>query len=242
MDQIVSKSAEVSEDWSMKDAICKGVAFRNAQNRMDLDNLTYREQLEYFQRRKFAVPMYIISKRTDFHPFYEVTKKEFDRIALPEKVVPWTKRSCYRLDYPFAWINRNYSAVSNWPYGKDDFVGALSSFANDARKMSLYILHYAGYLNTANWHWRKKVAVQKRECGLTVTVSLEDPVSSEKERFVFEFGCTRIPTGYDDCHLHSLLREMDDTSEQILSPGVHTVVFDKMIVNHNCNNADSLNY
>lgn len=39
----ISNSVNVSEKWSVKDAICKGVAFRNAQKRMDLDNLTERE-------------------------------------------------------------------------------------------------------------------------------------------------------------------------------------------------------
>lgn len=242
MSQITSKNAEISKDWSMKDAICKGIAFRNAQERVDLDNLTEKEQLVYFQRRKFAVVMYVVSNRADFSSFVEVSKKEYERLALPELVVPWTKSFCYRLESPFAWINGEYSAVSCWPYGKDDFAGALTSFANDAKKMSLYILHYAGYVNTCNWHWRKKVAVQKMECGVTVTVSLEDPASSDMVRFVFEFGCTRKPIGYYDCHLHSVLREVGGRSEQILSPDVHTVVFDRLQVNPNCDNADSLDF
>lgn len=240
MNNVVANSRKVSIDCSMKNAICKGVAFRNAQRPLNLDNLTGREQLAYFQRRKFAVPMFIVSDNADFRPFYEVTEKEYERIGLPEKVVPWTKESCYRLDYPFYWIGEEYAAVSDWPYGKEDFAAALSSFAKDAKQMSMYILHYAGYVNTGNWHWHKKVAVQKRKCGVTVTVSLEDTGCSEKERFVFEFGCTRKPIGYCDCHLHSVLREVGDRSEQILPPGVHLNVFDKLQVNPDCDNADRL--
>ena len=241
MNKIVSNSADVNMGWSIKDAICKGVAFRNAQKHMDLDNLTEREQLLYFQRRRFAVPMYIVGNSSDFSPFYVVTKKEYERMDLPEKVVPWTMSSCYRLDAPFAWINGIYDAVNDWPYGKDDFAGALTSFANDAKKMSLYLLHYAGYLNTGNFHWRRKVTVQKGVSDVTVTVELSDSQSQQSERFVFLYRSVKTATGFSSCHLHSLMLENEDNgSKYLLEPGCHSVVFDKLVCNAQCVDAVNL--
>lgn len=232
---------KINKDTDMDKIVCKGITFRNSQVRKDVNGLSDKQQLIYYMRRKYAVPIYVVSSDNGFTNCCEVSKSCYDRQDVPVNYGLWKAQGVYRLYSPFFWIHTDYTAVTNWPFSKDHFAEAMDQFVLDAKQMATYVLLFAGYVNTANFHWRRKMTVENGDSDVIVSVELSDPQSQQSERFVFLFQSVKTSTGLASCHLHSLLYEKgDNESIYLLEPGFHGAVFDKLVFNAHCEDAVNL--